>query len=1045
MKKSFTLLTALLALSLSARAATVTWEQSDINFYINWDNGYSNHDSETVKDVTVTTGGGNTDYCQFGYSNLDGYPSFHINDGGTLTFSSSLGNLSGIVISIGEGYSNFDNLETSTGWSWDSSTRQLTWKGNAAAAVMTGKSSSGFVDSGAITSIVFTLAAEEPAPADPSLTTITWDDTDLETLNISMSSGGKYMKDIIVKAAYEDVYEDYVNFMYQGEPANYCGFSMNNNGSLTFTPVSGTLTSIVINWNYEGPDPDLVPGSGWIFSNSALTWTSDDEDGAASVVLKSNSDAYLASGPISSIVFTVKDAAAPVDNPVTWTTPMVEIVNLYQSGGNSYNPLSVEMKGVTASVWAVEYGDYAHFMTSVDGINISVSNGGTLTFSSASEEFSSIVIHTNNGDGYGGSDGWVWDSEEATLTWSGEATNAVELANSYVTQITSIVFTFGSEEPVEPDTREVPELRFYNSLTEATIVQDIHGWNFEPGTDYEPPTSYSIFVKDGVFYYQDQVYDNWVAPSQLELDLPITYSLSNNDVIELTSTSGDEFSFNVKEGGYGDVVVTASTVGNTRFQPASITFTIHVVLGKGAERECVLKFIGGPNAGQFVPEDYKFELETGEEFPWTWFELREKNNTEAVYAPSTTIWGSKKYYVASLNGELKLRALTAGDDMFTVRYSRYPDGDVNGDFQVIEFPVHIKPSQPALVSDVDLSSSPAGNPNLVFNAEYDLASHEARLAGALTNEQVRAAMSLWAYGTPGWQAALPNTISFELPAGQGSFNITCAAQDGYEVRVLKFGDLAAECFDNASMETHTITYNLTSQKVVVIYVAEKSSPNNGPKRAPAVKQDAPLASFSTLVVAPTYPVTAKQDPDHSGVYYSTFFNETQKYRLPVGTDAYVATISGEDMNLTKVVDGGDVIPANTALILRSNSASVVLTPTDDAAVTVSVPNLLQGTDSEKAAPSNCYVLSGHSTDYSVTGVGFYAFHGTLPAHKAYLVYSGPSLAPQHRMRFIFNNENATTGIDNATDAVKSEKRIENGQLVIIKNGVRYNAQGQIVK
>ena len=198
-------------------------------------------------------------------------------------------------------------------------------------------------------------------------------------------------------------------------------------------------------------------------------------------------------------------------------------------------------------------------------------------------------------------------------------------------------------------------------------------------------------------------------------------------------------------------------------------------------------------------------------------------------------------------------------------------------------------------------------------------------------------------------------------------------------------------------------------------------------------------------MTPTYPVAANADPDNAGVYYSTHYNETQKYMLPVGTEAYVATISNGDMNLTKVAEGGQVIPADEAFIFKSNAASVVLTPTDAEPVTISASNELIGTDSEKAAPTNCYVLSGHSSDNSVTGVGFYAFSGNIPAHKAYIIYSGSALAPSHRMHFIFNNWQQATGIDNTTDVIVSEKRIENGQLIIIKNGVRYNAQGQIVK
>jgi hypothetical protein len=38
-----------------------------------------------------------------------------------------------------------------------------------------------------------------------------------------------------------------------------------------------------------------------------------------------------------------------------------------------------------------------------------------------------------------------------------------------------------------------------------------------------------------------------------------------------------------------------------------------------------------------------------------------------------------------------------------------------------------------------------------------------------------------------------------------------------------------------------------------------------------------------------------------------------------------------------------------------------------------------------------------------------------------------------------------TGLDNLDTTVAPAKLIENGQLIIIKNGVRYNATGAIVK
>ena len=188
-------------------------------------------------------------------------------------------------------------------------------------------------------------------------------------------------------------------------------------------------------------------------------------------------------------------------------------------------------------------------------------------------------------------------------------------------------------------------------------------------------------------------------------------------------------------------------------------------------------------------------------------------------------------------------------------------------------------------------------------------------------------------------------------------------------------------------------------------------------------------------------VTTNEDPHNSDVYYSTFYHGTKKYRLPNdGTEAYVADLSGSDLRLTKIAEGNDVLPNGVAVILKASSNNITLTPSDAAAVAVTAANSLQGVDAETTAPENTYVLSGTEQH----GVGFYRINSeNLKAHKAYVIYSG-SNAPK-RMRFVFNQEQTATGIDNASADIKAEKRIENGVLYIIKNGVRYNVQGQIVK
>ena len=185
-------------------------------------------------------------------------------------------------------------------------------------------------------------------------------------------------------------------------------------------------------------------------------------------------------------------------------------------------------------------------------------------------------------------------------------------------------------------------------------------------------------------------------------------------------------------------------------------------------------------------------------------------------------------------------------------------------------------------------------------------------------------------------------------------------------------------------------------------------------------------------------ITPNVDPDHTGVYYSTFFDSSVKYELPAGVEAYVADLSGANLLLTKIAEAGEVIPANVAVILKSTVTPFTLTVSDADAVTFTATNDLQGSDTQIATPANCYVLAG--TDGVV---GFYHYTASmLNPHKAYVIYSG-SQAPK-RMPFVFNQ---ATGVEAVTGygLPVTEKRIENGQLIIIKNGVKYNAQGQMVK
>ena len=195
-------------------------------------------------------------------------------------------------------------------------------------------------------------------------------------------------------------------------------------------------------------------------------------------------------------------------------------------------------------------------------------------------------------------------------------------------------------------------------------------------------------------------------------------------------------------------------------------------------------------------------------------------------------------------------------------------------------------------------------------------------------------------------------------------------------------------------------------------------------------------------------VTANLDPDNEGVYYSTYYDGTRRFTVPAGVEAFVAKLDGTDLVLTRIATVGQVLPNATGVILRADAGAFVLTPTLEAGESFDAEdNCLLGKDAPEGAPDNCYVISGRSADNSVVGVGFYRYTGELKAHKAYTIYNvGSGNHAPKRMRFVFNQENTATGVEKVSAQIGGyEKVLENGVIYIVRDGVKYNAQGQIVK
>ena len=872
-----------------------------------------------------------------------------------------------------------------------------------------------------------------------SIPSMTWDITDLQKIHLFIS-GSQTIKYITVTADAPNAGQggdDYVHFLYDYE---HSSFSLKYGGSLTFSSAKGKFRRIVINIeadDYMTDNLDTSTGWSWKKNSSKFIWSGEP---ASSVTLTSIAGTKgFTSGVITSIEFTFESAEPdPVPSPIEWDQTDIESLDLYASGESSWSDETV--KDITVSAVSPAEGDYCSFNTYLSNSSIRIGKHGRLTFTHISDNLRNIVI-TCDGSGnqdlshLAASSGWVWNDTKQQLTWTGNAGTAVLESDGssdalYIGMITSITFGFEAI-----DLRKETELRFEKQ--DITVIKDEYDALFDPQTGKTPLMTYTLKVYDASAGEGSEAY----SPSQI--NLPVTFSLPNNNVISITpDDEGNGFTFVVND--YGDVVVTVSTKGNEEYQPASTTMTIHVVSGKGPNEEALLYFANGDKAGQILPEGYTVELKTGDLLPK--FELRRADQPETVLEPVHTVWGAYRNRLVYSTADAYFRAITAGDDVFLIQYSRYEDGDANGEWLNKTVRVQVSPSQAAMSSSISFTSDPSANGAIAITATFDGTNHQVNINGTLTDEQVDYALKKLPFGTAEWEAALPNSVSFEV-SGKGRFAVSGSVQSSYELRVKIRGTSDIRRFTSAQMANGSayVNYDVKDQSAVVIYVADPNAGSSSPRRAPAEVNDEPLAALTAIDIAPIYPVAAEADPENTDVYYTTHYNETQKYLLPEGTEAYAATISGTNLVMTKVAEGGQTIPANNAFILKSTSATIELIPTDEDAVTVSVSNDLTGTDIEKEAPADCYVLRGKSSDESIIGIGFYRFIGTIDAHKAYIVNS--DAAAPDRMPFVINSGDIPTASENipATSG-RTVKRIENGQLVIIlENGTRYNAQGQMVK
>lgn len=171
-------------------------------------------------------------------------------------------------------------------------------------------------------------------------------------------------------------------------------------------------------------------------------------------------------------------------------------------------------------------------------------------------------------------------------------------------------------------------------------------------------------------------------------------------------------------------------------------------------------------------------------------------------------------------------------------------------------------------------------------------------------------------------------------------------------------------------------------------------------------------------------VKANEDPDHKGNFYTTFYDGKYTFNVTGDAKAYTGHMGHGKLYL-KAVPGG-IIPQGDGVLIRSNTADVVLPITEEADRVAD--NDLSGSDTDIHAPAGCYMLS-----YGQHGLGFYqqATGRLLSAHKAYLVYADSSGVNGLRMEF-------ADGEDDVTSIASPIEETGEGGAIYNLQGIRLN-------
>lgn len=159
-----------------------------------------------------------------------------------------------------------------------------------------------------------------------------------------------------------------------------------------------------------------------------------------------------------------------------------------------------------------------------------------------------------------------------------------------------------------------------------------------------------------------------------------------------------------------------------------------------------------------------------------------------------------------------------------------------------------------------------------------------------------------------------------------------------------------------------------------------------------------------------------------------------------GLTAYTATCSENVVTLTPV----DNVPANTGVVLKgaAKTYSIPLTASSSTAKGHLIGSATEATAWNAYSGYTLYVLT--SVDEGANVQFNPVTSGSIAAGKAFLKVNGGA-SSAHALNVVFADN--LTGISEAKSgfAAKVGKFVEDGKLMILKKGKKFNANGQLVK